>query len=548
MAFEIKEWEIWHTYTTYIDSSPLDLSKGARSLVKSGVALCAVLSDGLTYWHTHGDVVRGKIALDFDTCDDKCFFTLTPDDESQSMPEGFTLEACGEAARFLLGERKVLGDSPALSVTYIRAYLGKFVLTSVDTGGSTSTLNLYPVLIVYETGVLILEFRMIGPSSLVSLDDFINGGVNLFRSSFSQVKVNPGLARNATKAYYRSTKLNFLQRFRMIWLQSLHDLAVRQRTRRENDESFSFDMTPWSGQNDNLQSIAITIFHTCSFLMNDLRSGLAFLFFGQPMPPDLGEFWSGRPHIHLIRFQGQCETATENNIKHAATFARILARSPIETKSNNLHLLPKDARLYEDYSAYITSASSLWVWSKKGLEDQALWSDPNRGNLIYERQAIMELLEYGYMLHRGLYHQIEQLSSTNRVVDARKDVLRLRLRMREASHSGEIRDLLENGWDELGLPALTSEIESVLALRESEMRSDDSLRATRVGWAVAIVFGLVAVPALADQVVLPAWNLLHVYPIADPLKARLIADALSVIFVSLILSLTLAVFTPRGKS
>jgi hypothetical protein len=547
MAFEINEWEIWHTYTTYLDSSPLNLSKCAQSLVESGVALCAVLSNGRTYWRSHGDVMFGQTALDLSTGGYKCVFTLAPDEESHSIPEGFALEACGEAAYFLLGERKVLGESAALSVDYVRAYLGKIVLKSTDADGSASILNLYPVLIIYETGVLILEFRMIGPNTPISLDDFINGGVNLFMNSFYQVEVNPGLARNATKAYHRSSKLNFLQRSRMIWLQTMHDLAVRQRTRRENDESFSFDMTPWSGQNDNLQSIAITIFHTCSFLVNGPRNGLIFLFFGQPMPPDLGEFWSGRPHIHLIRFKGQCETATENDVIHGATFARILARSLIETKSNKLHL-PKDARLFEDYSAYVTSASSLWVWSKKGLKDQAPYSDSNHGNLIYERQAIMELLEYGYMLHRALYHQVEQLSSTNRVVAARKEVLRLRLRMREASHSGEIRDLLENGWKELGLPALTSEIDSVLSLREAEMRSQDTLRATRVGWGIAVVFGLMTVPALADQVILPAWNFLHIYLIADPLKARLIADALSVTFILLVLMLTLAVFTRNGKS
>jgi hypothetical protein len=210
--------------------------------------------------------------------------------------------------------------------------------------------------------------------------------------------------------------------------------------------------------------------------------------------------------------------------------------------------LPEDARLFEDYNAYVTSASSLWVWSKKGLKEQAQWEDLNRGNFIYERQAIMELLEYGYMLHRGLYHGVERLGSTAQVMAMRKDILRLRLRMREASHAGEIRELLESGWKEFGLPALAAEIESGLALRESEMRSLDNLRATRVGWAIATVFGFVAVPALADQVVLPFWNLLKIHPVIDVLKARLIADGIAILLILLVLILTLSLLSWHRKS
>src|SRR5229473_413225 len=78
------------------------------------------------------------------------------------------------------------------------------------------------------------------------------------------------------------------------------------------------------------------------------------------------------------------------------------------------HLL-EGSRPFEDYNAYVTSPSSLWVWSKKGLREQEPRADANRGNLIYEQQAMMEALEYGYMLHRGLYHRVKQLRSTDQV-------------------------------------------------------------------------------------------------------------------------------------
>jgi hypothetical protein len=273
MALELNEWEIWHTYTTYLDSGPLDLQKGAESLLESGVALCAMQSTGRTYWRTDDGIGRGITNVDINAVEGSSSFTLVRDEQTLALPDGFALEAWGQAAYFVIGEQRVLGDSAALSDAYIRAYLGKCVVTKKSKDGSTSHLNLYPVLIVYESGVVILEFRMIGPNTPVDSAKFIDGGVNLFRESFSQVEVNPGLARSATTAYYRSSRPGFFQRVRMLWLQGPHDLAIQQRTKEHADDDFSFELSRWSGQTDDLRSIALTIFHTCAFLIIGPRKG-----------------------------------------------------------------------------------------------------------------------------------------------------------------------------------------------------------------------------------------------------------------------------------
>jgi hypothetical protein len=171
--------------------------------------------------------------------------------------------------------------------------------------------------------------------------------------------------------------------------------------------------------------------------------------------------------------------------------------------------------------------------------------DPNRGNLIYERQVIAELLEYGYMLHRGLYHRVETFSTTAEVTSVRKEILKLQRKMREASHSGEIRDLLENGWKELGLPALVSEIDAGLRLRESETQAKEILRSTRVGWALTAVFGFVAVPALADQVIQPIWKLTPFHQFTNSSSEKVVADGIAMLIVLLVLWLTLFVLSPR---
>jgi hypothetical protein len=457
-------------------------------------------------------------------------------------PKGFAIEAWGQAAHFFMGELRVLGEEHSFADEYIRAYLGKVVVTATEADKSTSELNLYPVLVIYQSGVLVLELRMIGPSGPIPLSDFIQYAVNLPRLTLSKALVNPGLARNATAAYYRSTRVPFLRRCKYAWSQILHDAAIAELTTQVQDEAFSFRLSPWSGECDSLRSVAMSIFHTCSYLVTGPRVGLSFLLLGSKVPPTLGQFWSGRPHIHLIRFQDQRETAAENKETHADFLSSILSRTP-----GLANALPKDLRLFEDYSAFVAATASLWVWSLQGLKQERNREDPNRGNFIYERQALMELLEYGYMLHRGLYHRAEELQSTEQVMNVRRFVLQLRLRMREVSHSGEIRDLLESGWSALGLPTLVGEINDALALREAEMRSVDTMRATRAGWAIAIVFGIVAIPTLADQIVVPAWRVLKLHAVSDPDKMKLLAGGVATFCILAVLSIALWAVSMRNR-
>ena len=58
----------------------------------------------------------------------------------------------------------------------------------------------------------------------------------------------------------------------------------------------------------------------------------------------------------------------------------------------------------------------------------------------------------------------------------------------------------------MSLPELRQDIEEELSIRENDRRAADTLRTTRIGWALTTVFGFVAVPALAEQVVSPLWR------------------------------------------
>jgi hypothetical protein len=540
-SLDVHEWEAWHTYTTYFLVPAVDLNFAAQRLVESGIAVCAILRDGRTYWRSGATVGSGTAIIDRDPWADEAKFGFRPDADCHIALDGFALECWGQACKFRFSELRLFGQDWHLPPPYVRAFLGLCNLISEEE--PKRAVRLYPVLLIYESGVVLLELRTISPSFPMPLDRFISEAVNLFRHLFDRIEAAPGLSMAATHSYYHSKpRMSFGQRAALLWLLRRHQSAVHRLTRSDKVGDFTFELAPLGSGDDsrpceNLETFALTLFHTVAFLLGRPRIGLAFLVRGQKRTPKLGGYWSGRPHVYLTRFEGQCKTASENESRHKKAFAEILFRVHGPTSTDAEQLLPKSSRLFEDYNAYITSAISLWVWSKEGLERQRVWADPNRGHLIYEHQAVVELLEYGYMLHRAYLEQVERHGSSDEVILAQRALIHLQLEMNEASYFGEIRDLLDRGWRELKLPELRELIQETLKLRETQIRASDERLTARIGQALTIVFGLVAVPALADQVVQPLWEVLGITHPGGAAWFKIAADAVSLSFVMVVVAL-----------
>lgn len=444
---------------------------------------------------------------------------------------GFAEEAWYQAAYFLYAERRVFGEEKRLPRPYLRAFLGQCNL--VSTTDPKSMIRLYPTMIIYESGVIILEIRTIGPEFSTPLQEFISDSVNLFQIPFERVEAPPGLARVATQAYYHSNrKWSFLYRVALLRLQRGHDAAVRQLTKHHKEGDFGFDLAPMSSEEDTersevLSSFANTVFHSAAFAISRPRSGVAFLLSGQKRIPQLGHFWSGRPHIYITRFDSQADTASENARRNEAMFLRILLRSPVPDFSVAKQHLPQDCRLFEDYNAYVTAAATLWVWSKSGVERQSEWEDANRGHLIYEQQAVIELLEYGCMLHHSLLGRAHLDGNLNELFAARRALIQLKQDMTFASHSGEIMDLLNHGWNQFKVPELRKQVDDTLRLGEAERSTTEAHTTARVGNLLTILFGLVAIPSFAKQIVEPAWQWLNLPRPCDEVAFQMLANGIS---------------------
>jgi hypothetical protein len=59
---KLHEWEIWHTYSTYVESTDIDLADCAERLVEGGLAEFVTLRSGESFWRTpEGDTSRNGI-------------------------------------------------------------------------------------------------------------------------------------------------------------------------------------------------------------------------------------------------------------------------------------------------------------------------------------------------------------------------------------------------------------------------------------------------------------------------------------------------------
>ena len=207
---------------------------------------------------------------------------------------------------------------------------------------------------------------------------------------------------------------------------------------------------------------------------------------------------------------------------HKHSFGWIISRVA-KDGAMGARYLPVDSRHFEDYGAYISQQASLWVWSKNGLKWQEEWADVNRGHLIYEPQAIMELMEYIYMLHRQLFQLINEMPSSDKVLQTRRLITNLDFQITEISHFGEIRELLQNGLKALGLEKLKESIKELLAVRESEKIIEENRLMHFRDALLGIFFGVFASPIVASEFTVPLWKVSDILIPANKNLAQVVA-------------------------
>jgi len=180
---KLYDWDIWHTYATYFTKSIPDLDKAAQRLVRYSVAECAVLRDGRFYWWSDNRLQSGTSAVLLHPSRRTATTTVT-----SGYPPGFAGEALQQALVFRFAEKRLLGEAGQLPPPYVRAYVGECRLRS-----ESELFIVYPIVTLYETGVVLVEMRLFAPDETIEHPTFITRYVNLFESAFYEIWTSPGI-------------------------------------------------------------------------------------------------------------------------------------------------------------------------------------------------------------------------------------------------------------------------------------------------------------------------------------------------------------------
>jgi len=495
----INSWEVWYTFSTYYLHSISNLQKIGEYFVNKEFSYFAVHQDGSACWKSSKGFQKGTVHISHDEDDRKATYSFKANGEKLDI-DPYAIKVAAIALSFKFSEIRILGDKNYLTSGYVRSVLSPIRIIRDDYGQA----DLYPIITLFENGVLLIHYKIIGVDRIISLEELIEKFVNIYKFRFTEILLPPALASLAPFAYsfYNQTS-NIFNRISVLKSYKRHCSNIENLTFIDDETDFSYKFAPlaqFEGEYDTLTSINQTMVEIIGLLVSGQIIDHRFIL-RKRNAPQIGNFWRGRPNVHILKHENQKDTADKNEKANRDAWCSILSRH-MGVKAEE----PKNLRLFEDTQAYVTSALTLWVWSKNGLQMQKEFEDINSGHLIYENQMKAELLDYGTMLHYQLLELTETVFDIELILQVKRYITFLKSKMREMGQYGELRELFDHGWKVNGVPNLQNEIQENLQINktESEFKSSKSDNVLKT-W-LTIFFGFLAIPTFAFSVLPPLYN------------------------------------------
>jgi hypothetical protein len=527
--FLLQEWEVWHTYAMVLSDTVPDVEAAARRMVAAGVLASATTREGYTAWLGPTGHLRSGTT----------FVTLAANGLADvrlplRIDGRYAAQSAWQAAWFRYAEQKLFTPFANMPPRYVRGLMGACRLVDTENGHSY---QVYPTLVLYETGVAVVSLRILSARPW-SAEEFTRRIFGLRQTWFEDIWVPPAVLRAAAAATLGWHEHGGGLGAGWRALQHLHavDEIVRASTEAAAEppdpEGFAFEAAPLRvlAASDEPVQLRLTDLGRClvtaaMYAASGPREGLAVLR-GQVPLTTIDFPFVGRTHVYLFRHSDQRPSAQENEAAHGDVFGRIVAGLPEHVPEVARSMLSPSARRMGDMSWYMTPVASLTVWSADGIrqqDDEARIREPNRGHLVYEQHARAELLEYGHALRTRLARLALRSDvgpqSTASVLRAQRALVQLDASMDIASPLAEVRQYLLTHWETLGASELRSRTREALAIRRDEAALWDGTRQARWTTVLAVVFGFLAIPPLASEVLGPLWALLG-WPPVDVGPAR----------------------------
>jgi hypothetical protein len=492
--FLIRRWEIWYVYACYLSRSIADLRDAAEKVLRAKLALAAILPNGDLGWRGRDEAAWGTLAEDDTIGTVKTGFRFPEKLATELRPTVFRLAAMRSAARNVFSVHAPLDDpSILIALPELVIYLSEDHAVPLDV-----TVRLF------ESGILIVNFRSNLESPHTSLDSFIGHYVNLALQPLAATETDRDLTFVLCDAQ-TSDDRSLWRRPRVLarrgLLRTRFPKTPPQTDRRpQSNHALSNRIRVPGGGKSQLSGLALDYASAVAYTLGRPRRGIAYLFLGEPWEPRLTGYWSGSPHVHLLEFSEQSSSAAENERLHETALKWILTRTPPRQDGILRAPLPSNMRVFDDFGVYINESLVLWVYtSKMGMTSGKGTADEPLSLPTHHHQVKGELLEYGRILYKSLLHELETPKvDWGRIFAIKERQVRFEIGCHDAAQFGEIRDMIAQGLKALKVDGLKPHIAALLALCESIATVTETKQLAAVGMLVACVVGVLGLPGMIE--------------------------------------------------
>ncbi|MEN6620711.1 MAG: hypothetical protein ABFD50_04045 [Smithella sp.] len=502
---ELKKWNVWNTYAYYFIEPIEDLYDVAQKIVQSKLAISAFHSTGIAWYWSEGNVIKSPVEIDHVgyACDTRI--------KLPNAENSYALECILQSSRMRVFEMGLLNETLQDSLPYVRAHLGECIIELTD-----QQILLYPQIKIYDNGVFLVEFRTIGPEKRYSLNTLIDKNINLFTHIAENIELPPQIVNLYSKfalyenyqspiAWYKDIKK--LKKYKEKIEQEKYIVQVRN--------GFEFEYVSL-GYGFTIKDIFDYI---CGALTVSLNNSYNYQIPIKKKKYNLGSYWSGRPSVYLVEFDGQPFNALEIHTKFKTSLNKIMGRTTSEGITTDF--LGKNFRAFDDFALYVGRALTLFVFSREtecplrihklSASFHRPFRDPNMDEVYCHHQIKVELTDFVYVSYQRMMERSTlNVKNVTDILHEKEQLLALEKNLQECSHSGELNDFFLHTWEVFGLNSIRANIEQNFALKIARLSELRGLSIQRFGWILSIIFGLSGAVALAQNFIQPLWRQLAI--------------------------------------
>lgn len=476
-TMKIKEWNIWHSYSTFFIEDNYELEDIAYKFVESD--LCPlVFSQDLKVWWKEDDHVKEATIEILDYTDHGFNFKLP------KISNKYLLEGLGQYLKMWHAESNLLNAKYRSSFSFIRGFMNPCRFKS-----GPRPVILYPQIKLYDNGTISIFFRQLSPDFEYPVESFIEHEVNLFRNEIDEMETAPEIMKlsNRFSFYERSFKFKLYYSFKLKAIFKAMDKSIEKHTQHVKEGDFSFYFTKVIQEKYEFSDIYEYFRSAILYVINTNEKG-KFSFFSK-LKYNFGNYWTSRPSIYITDFINQPYRSIQIHKDFGIHLGKIMARKAYPFYMDFTKFLGKNLREFEDYCLYMNNALTLWVFSKSGVNYNKK-KDPNL-SLVYEKQVQVECIDHLNISLKRMSEISSNLSlSYESVLNSQLNQDNLEeFFMEDISSFGEINKIFRHASGELNWNNIRELIKNKLMTRSqySITKRDEFYK--KLAILVAIIFG-----------------------------------------------------------